>query len=117
VHHNLGMMIYNRHARELATRGRHPIVEVHCNGSGVSPLVVVQQDSMRPLREGVSRFNTQEITLWCFNIVLGRSRGQVINMTTPWKYTGQSTPRGKSRTYIPVAAACASGLHALHFTT
>ena len=26
VHHNLGMMIYNRHARELATRGRHPIV-------------------------------------------------------------------------------------------
>jgi hypothetical protein len=26
VHHKLGMMIYNRHARELATRGRHPIV-------------------------------------------------------------------------------------------
>jgi hypothetical protein len=28
-----------------------------------------------------------------------QSRPGDINMTTPWKYTGQSTPRGKSRTY------------------
>ena len=46
-----------------------------------------------------------------------QSRPGDINMTTPWKYTGQSTPRGKSRTYTGGAAACASGLHALHFTT
>jgi len=39
-----------------------------------------------------------------------QSRPGDINMTTPWKYTGQSTPRGKGRTYTwwlrPAPAAC-----------
>ena len=50
-----------------------------------------------------------------------QSRPGDINMTTPWKYEMGSTPgsrrRGARAAPTPVAAACASGLHALHFTT
>ena len=79
------------------------ICDSYCesNGSGESPLELL---CSKIPRGGFQ--HSGSYPLRCFNIVLGRSRGRVINM----KSSGQST-RGKSRTYT---GGC--GLHALHFS-